>query len=233
MGHRRDRRLRRRRLRHVRRHAGARHRPGQPVRRVHGLDLRQAGRDRSSSSAASPRLANSNVGTAPVVVAAGAMGASIMVSYARAKSDGLGYSSGMGLAAVGVMPREVRLVIISLGIVLTGTGIGTSAIEFALGIILVGAVITVIQRILHVRSQAKSADSTTSPTNHRENGDQRGNQRQERQERHGPPTPGPARGAGATARSASPSSASATAPAASSRVATTTRTPRRTTSSRA
>jgi phosphatidylglycerophosphate synthase len=93
----------------------------------------------------------------PILVAAAAMGASIMVSYARAKSDGLGYSSGMGLAAVGVMPREIRLVIISLGIVLTGTSIGISAIEFALGIILVGAVITVIQRILFVRSQAKSA----------------------------------------------------------------------------
>ena len=91
-------------------------------------------------------------------MAAGAMGAAIMVSYTRAKSDGLGYSSGMGMAAVGIMPREVRLVIISLGIVLTGTSIGISALEFALGVILVGSVITVIQRILHVRSQAKSAD---------------------------------------------------------------------------
>lgn len=102
-------------------------------------------------------LANSNVGTVPILVAAGAMGASIMVSYTRAKSDALGYSSGMGLASVGIMPREVRLVIISLGIVLTGTSIGISAIEFALGVILVGAVITVIQRILHVSSQARSA----------------------------------------------------------------------------
>ena len=103
-------------------------------------------------------LAASDAGTVPVVVAAAAMGASIMVSYTRAKSDALGYSSGMGLAAVGIMPREIRLVIISIGIVLTGTGIGMSALEFALGVILVGAVITVIQRTLHVRSQAESAD---------------------------------------------------------------------------
>ena len=89
----------------------------------------------------------------PILVAVAAMGASIMVSYARAKSDGLGYSAGMGLAAVGIMPREIRLVIISLGIVLTATGIGITALEFALGVILVGAVITVIQRILFVRSQ--------------------------------------------------------------------------------
>ena len=79
-----------------------------------------------------------------------------MVSYARAKSDGLGFSSGMGLAAVGIMPREIRLVIVSLGIVLTGTSFGTTAIQLALGIILVGSVITVIQRIVHVRRQAKT-----------------------------------------------------------------------------
>ena len=109
-------------------------------------------------------LANANVGSVPVLVAAAAMGASIMVSYTRAKSDALGFSSGMGLAAVGIMPREVRLVIISLGIVLTGTSIGISAIEFALGVILVGSVITVIQRILHVRNQAKSAATTPVTT---------------------------------------------------------------------
>jgi CDP-diacylglycerol--glycerol-3-phosphate 3-phosphatidyltransferase len=109
-------------------------------------------------------LAESNVGSVPVLVAAGAMGAAIMVSYTRAKSDALGYSSGMGLAAVGIMPREVRLVIISLGIVLTGTSIGISSLEFALGVILVGSVITVIQRILHVRSQARSEATTPVTT---------------------------------------------------------------------
>src|SRR6188474_2866401 len=109
-------------------------------------------------------LANSSVGSVPVLVAAAAMGAAIMVSYTRAKSDALGYSSGMGLAAVGVMPREVRLVIISLGIVLTGTSIGISSLELALGVILVGSVITVIQRILHVRSQARSEATTPVTT---------------------------------------------------------------------
>ena len=99
----------------------------------------------------------------PLLAAAAAMGAAIMVSYTRAKSDALGYSSGMGLAAVGIMPREVRLVIISIGIVLTGTTIGISSIEFALGVILVGSVLTVIQRILFVRSQARSG---ANPSNH-------------------------------------------------------------------
>ena len=98
-----------------------------------------------------------------ILVGAAALGASIMVSYARAKSDGLGYSSGMGLAAVGLMPREIRLVLISFGIVLTGTGIGISAIEFALGVILVGAVITVIQRILFVRHEDQQQSTPTTP----------------------------------------------------------------------
>jgi len=92
----------------------------------------------------------------PVLVAAAAMGASIMVSYVRAKSEGLGFSSGTGMAAVGIMPREVRLVIISLGIILAGTSLGLGALQFALGVILVGAVATVIQRIVFVRRQAKS-----------------------------------------------------------------------------
>ena len=101
-------------------------------------------------------LLAADAGDVPVIVAAAAMGAAIMVSYTRAKSDGLGFSSGMGLAAVGVMPREIRLVIVSIGIVLTGTSIGPTAIELAMGVILVGSVITVIQRIIHVRRQAKS-----------------------------------------------------------------------------
>ena len=75
------------------------------------------------------------------------------------------------------------------------------------------------------------------PRPSKENGETRGNQRQERQATartaRRRPTPGPAPAAAATARSGSPSSASATARAASSRAATTTRTPRRTTSSRA
>jgi phosphatidylglycerophosphate synthase len=97
----------------------------------------------------------------PVLVAVAAMGASIMVSYTRAKSDALGYSAGMGLAGVGIMPREVRLVIISVGLVLTATSVGLTAIELALGIILVGAVITVIQRILYVRNQDQQTSSQT------------------------------------------------------------------------
>ena len=113
------------------------------------------------------------------ILAAAALGAAFMVSYTRAKSEGLGFSAGTGMAAIGVMPREVRLVVLSLGLVVAGilgvtgpcgdllcvdSGItGATVLSGALLIITVGAVITVIQRILHVRSQAKLAE-VTAPT---------------------------------------------------------------------
>jgi phosphatidylglycerophosphate synthase len=110
------------------------------------------------------------------ILAAAAMGAAFMVSYTRAKSEGLGFTSGIGMAAVGIMPREIRLVILSVGLVAAGAfGVpilqppaGATCIESciqtggivllgALVIIALGATVTVIQRILHVRNQARSA----------------------------------------------------------------------------
>ncbi len=105
--------------------------------------------------------------------AAVAMASAFLVSYARAKSEGLGFSAGTGMAAVGVMPREIRLVILCGGLVvggLIGTEIvpaadgaggvatpgGILVIEGALAIIALGATITVIQRVLHTRAQARS-----------------------------------------------------------------------------
>lgn len=116
--------------------------------------------------------------------AAAAMGGAFMVSYARARAEGLGFSPGTGMAAVGIMPREVRLVILTMGLVLGGligtdlrlpdggfTGVGGAAvpfgiliIEIALAMIAVGAIITVIQRILHVRAQANRHRPPTTTT---------------------------------------------------------------------
>lgn len=116
------------------------------------------------------------------LLGAAALGSAVMVSYTRSKSDGLGFTAGTGMAAVGVMPREIRLVILSLGLILAGVlgtdvtsnggaggasiPTGTAALYLALGIITIGSVITVIQRILHVRAQAKqvSSPTTTSTT---------------------------------------------------------------------
>jgi phosphatidylglycerophosphate synthase len=87
------------------------------------------------------------------ILGAAALAAAFMVSYVRAKSEGLGFTQGSGMAAVGIMPREVRLVILSLGLILTDAP-DIKALEFALAIIAIGATITTIQRIRHVRSQA-------------------------------------------------------------------------------
>ena len=112
------------------------------------------------------------------VLAAAAMGSALLVSYTRSKSEGLGFTSGTGMAAIGLMPREIRLVILSAGLIvggllgtepfLVGDGaggaafpVGAYAIFAALAIITVGATITVIQRILHVRNQARSAARPT------------------------------------------------------------------------
>lgn len=107
------------------------------------------------------------------LLAAAALGSAVMVSYTRAKSEGLGFTAGTGMAAVGIMPREVRLVVLSVGLIVAGiygTGpaascvdcgrtvtapLGVFALFGALAVIAVGATITTIQRILHVRSQAK------------------------------------------------------------------------------
>lgn len=116
------------------------------------------------------------------ILAAAAMGAAAMVTYTRARSESLGFTSGTGMAAIGLMPREVRLVILSLGLILAGLGpvnlvppTGAACVESclqpggiillgALTIIAVGATITTIQRILHVRNQARQQASTTNPT---------------------------------------------------------------------
>jgi phosphatidylglycerophosphate synthase len=113
------------------------------------------------------------------LLAAAAMGAALMVSYTRARSEGLDLTNGSGMAAVGIMPREVRLVVLSLGLI--GAGIfgisipcgilfcldpavpGSTILSGALVIIAVGGITTTIQRILHVRAQA-NREASRRPT---------------------------------------------------------------------
>jgi phosphatidylglycerophosphate synthase len=103
------------------------------------------------------------------MLAAAAMAASFTVSYARAKSESLGFSSGSRMANIGLAPREVRLVILVLGLVLTGLagGVGymmwpnsdgDAAMYSSLGLITILATITTIQRILFVYRQSKSQE---------------------------------------------------------------------------
>lgn len=110
------------------------------------------------------------------LLAATAMGAALMVSYTRARSEGLGFATGSRMAAVGFMQREVRLVVLSIGLI--GAGLvwddiacgsffcfepsvpGGTIMTITLAMIALGSTITAIQRILHVRSQANKPASS-------------------------------------------------------------------------
>ncbi|MBP1704673.1 MAG: putative phosphatidylinositol synthase [Chloroflexi bacterium] len=104
------------------------------------------------------------------LLAAAAMASAFLVSYARAKSEGLGFTAGTGMAAVGLAPREIRLVVLSVGLVAAGVAGGVAGpagaawsdlsagrawLALALGLIALAATATVVQRILHVRAQAR------------------------------------------------------------------------------
>ena len=105
------------------------------------------------------------------LLAAAALTSAFMVSYARAKSEGLGFTEGTGMAAVGLAPREVRLVILTIGLVWAGLAggvgpvdagwtAGTIPLAASLGLITVLATITVIQRVIHVINQNRQQENT-------------------------------------------------------------------------
>jgi phosphatidylglycerophosphate synthase len=102
-----------------------------------------------------------------LVAAFAAMAASFMVSYARAKAESLGFSPGRGMANVGLAPREIRIAILTVALLIAGRirpyGIQPITpslndwwvvLSGALTLIAVLATITTIQRILAVRAQA-------------------------------------------------------------------------------
>ena len=92
------------------------------------------------------------------ILAATAMASAFLVSYVRAKAESLDYSPGSGMMTVGLAPREVRVVILAVGLLVAGLGAGRTGLDglaAALALISVFATITTIQRILHVRGQSK------------------------------------------------------------------------------
>ena len=104
----------------------------------------------------------------PAILATAAMMSAFMVSYTRAKSESEGFTPGKGMANVGLAPREVRIVILTLGLIVAGLLPGSGeepdvpggplsmiALDLALGLIVVLATITTIQRIGHVVRQSQ------------------------------------------------------------------------------
>jgi CDP-diacylglycerol--glycerol-3-phosphate 3-phosphatidyltransferase len=110
----------------------------------------------------------------PVILTGAAMVSAFMVSYTRAKSESLGFVPGTGMANVGLAPREVRIVILTIGLIAAGLlpgfpadtdqpgglayPLSALALEAALGLIAVLATITVIQRIVATINQASTEE---------------------------------------------------------------------------
>src|SRR5438093_231442 len=82
--------------------------------------------------------------TWPVLAAFIALAGSFMVSYSRARAEGIGVT-----ASIGIAPRTERLVLIVAGLGLAGLGIGPALIA-ALWVIAALTVATTAQRIWHV-----------------------------------------------------------------------------------
>jgi CDP-diacylglycerol---glycerol-3-phosphate 3-phosphatidyltransferase len=88
------------------------------------------------------------------ILAPAAMAAAFMVSYVRAKAESLGFGAARGMANVGLAPREVRIVILVIGLV-TAAGPSLDGLAIALAAIAALATLTTIQRTFHVYAQAK------------------------------------------------------------------------------
>ena len=105
-----------------------------------------------------------------------AMGLGFMVSYVRARAEGTGFSPGTGMASVGFAPREVRMAIVVIALLLSGSGplqfvpppgsicidvcngLGYIAMPIGLGLIALLSTITTIQRILFTYRQSKTQE---------------------------------------------------------------------------
>jgi CDP-diacylglycerol--glycerol-3-phosphate 3-phosphatidyltransferase len=112
-------------------------------------------------------LRTSDDPTIPVLLAMVALTGSFLVSYSRARAEGIGISAEVGLA-----PRVERLVLIVLGIGLAGFGVDWALVG-ALAIIAALAVTTTVQRIWHVyrlTSGAPQGATTTTRTKESEQG---------------------------------------------------------------
>jgi len=81
-----------------------------------------------------------------LLLAFAALGGSLMVSYVKARAEGLGFS-----CEVGILTRPERVIILGLGLL-------TGLVLPALAIIAVLANVTAVQRLIHVWWAAKDLD---------------------------------------------------------------------------
>lgn len=89
-----------------------------------------------------------SVRTWTVVAAVASVVLAAAVPYARARAESIGAT-----ATVGIAERTDRLVVAGVGTLAVGLGAPVWVLTAALGVIAVGSLITVIQRVLTVRGQ--------------------------------------------------------------------------------
>jgi CDP-diacylglycerol--glycerol-3-phosphate 3-phosphatidyltransferase len=94
----------------------------------------------------------------PVLLALTALTGSFLVSYTRARAEGLGFHAEVGLA-----PRVERLVLVIAGIALAGIGFAAGLIG-ALVVVAILALATTIQRIWHVHRLSAEAHPANNHT---------------------------------------------------------------------
>jgi CDP-diacylglycerol--glycerol-3-phosphate 3-phosphatidyltransferase len=76
-----------------------------------------------------------------------------IVSYAKARAEGLGYTANVGIAE-----RGERMVAVLVGAGLVGLGVPLVFLQVVLGLLAVASLVTVVQRMSTVRRQALAAD---------------------------------------------------------------------------
>ena len=72
--------------------------------------------------------------------------ASLLVSYARARAEGLGLE-----CRVGVVQRAERILLIGIPSLVVGAGPGALVLQTIVALLALGSIITVVQRFLYVR----------------------------------------------------------------------------------
>jgi len=89
--------------------------------------------------------------TAALGIALGALAMSMLVSYARARAEGLGLE-----CTVGIAPRAERIVLLGAPALLFGPGPNGMLLFWIVAILAVAATVTVVQRVLYVARVANT-----------------------------------------------------------------------------
>ncbi|MDX2340946.1 phosphatidylinositol phosphate synthase [Micrococcus sp. 2A] len=86
------------------------------------------------------------------VLAASCLALGMLVSYARAKAESLGFTANVGIAE-----RAERLVATLVAVGLTGLGLPPVLLTVVLALLALASVVTVLQRVAAVRRQARAS----------------------------------------------------------------------------